>query len=284
MTTRYTSRDQNDNLTRQDERERRRYRSLSPRRPAEPSFPLDPAFAGIRRDPLIDAEIHLRLYRQQLPKAFLLKFEPLAIKSAALKHTLLKHEKSLAALTDMAMENSTLPPHMQLQQKALDKIANLERRKTAFDGYIADEQDVIKARKTTTTASLESLPHELEALVTLFKAGNPFMEQSTLNWTQIFNLFSQSSFNAMSIKQHDDLLKKEQKKEKFLAAKEVAAAPIAVTDKAWKALNDKIAKLEKQLKAKPKQKAKNAKGGRKNPPPPKAAKGQPPKRKGNGRK
>ena len=277
----YSRREQYDNLSRQDTRTSPR--SRSPVRAPE-AFPTDPAFAAIRKDSLIDAEIQLKMYRQHLPKAFLHKFEPLAIKSAALKHTILKHEKQIAVLSELEMENSTLPAHMKLQQKALDKITDLERRKTAFDGYMADEKDAVTARKTTAQASLDSIPQELNELVDLFKENNPLFQDSTLKWPEIFKIFSQNSFNVMAIKQHDDLLKKQQKREKFLEAKEIAAAPIVVTDKQWKAMQDKIDRLEKQLKSKPKPKPKNVKGGRKTPQPPKNAKGQPPKRKGNGRK
>jgi hypothetical protein len=280
----YTRREQFENLTRQDDRGRSRSPFTAP---AEPSVvhgaPVDEVFEIFKQDALINAGILLKRYREFIPPSFMKKLDLLAIKFAALKHSIQKVGKQTTDITTLTIETSKLPAHMKAQQKYIDSLTDFERKKNFFDGFVATEAARIKSRLEEFQAKFNASNLELDELVALFTANNPSFEQSTLNWEDVFNALLDEHFSAMAVKMHYDTLKKEKKKEDFAASKEQANTPVVISAKEWTKMQNQLKQLEKQVKQ-AKSRPKNEKGGPKNPGPPRTADGQKTKRKTNGKK
>jgi hypothetical protein len=263
----YTSADQMQNLTRQDDREME-----------TDTASLPPAQRPRNTPTFYEIMDTCTSFRAEQPKFLVTIFQTLGRQLASVKCSI-SHLKSTMMEMEIHKQNSTLPSASKLQQKLIDGMDSIITKNETITLFCNQAINKTNAKIVELQAIYDSGLTQLEAKLDAIKTLSPSFATMNLDNENILRCFIEESLTQFAVKSIKDKETKAKKKANFDKLKQINDEPKIITVREFDTLTKKI----KQLSLKKQPNSKNLKGG-----PPKKKLKSPPKDqkkkgKGNGK-
>ena len=181
-----------------------------------------------------------------MPKAIIQKIQARSRFVATLKcklHNLLEKLKALEA----SAETGLIPPHLTFKfKKFFNKPEEAEYKTNLILNAIEQEKTKFEEEIGILHNDINTRNEQLKELLT------PIMHALSIDCDMpalflFFNDLIQSSYATFLLKQFNDAARKQLKKDKFEASKEINSAPATISVQQLKAMQSQVASLTKQL-------------------------------------
>lgn len=269
----YSTRDQMQNLDRQDKRQKVDSNDSdmeiyvegmddlpSPVLAADPKPAPDPTPAATEEeDEFLYASRMLKSFKDNCPKYLLSIISKLSEKYAAIRCSIRNLEHKIFSLAH-ALDSASviLPDCLARYRKEIDGIDDIDEKSTRILQLITTTKNGYEQKKNELLHSYNGRESELSERMEPFTAIKDSLKNSTFDFAYVLNLLIEERVCLMIQKQLDDDKKKQDKKDKLNLLKEKNSAVKELSVKEFSQMRKEIDNLKKQLQ---KQKtSKNVKG------------------------